>query len=104
MQQSMTDLYKKYMEDIIFDSDIVIENGDFKIGESIYQEVDVLLQIPQGGLRENGYFGIDLANQLDEDGSVNFEAELKKQLKLDKKRLKTYHINGANLNIDVEPL
>lgn len=92
------------MQDILLDEegDIIIENGDFKIGESTYQEVKSLLETPPGGLRENGYFGIDLANEIDEDGSINFKAELKKQLKLDNKKLKTYSTNGNKLSIDVE--
>lgn len=94
------------MQDILIDTegDIIIESGDFVIGESTGQEVTLILKIAPGGNRENGYLGMDLANELDEDGGVNFKAELKKQLKLDNKRLKQFIIDGEKLSIDVENL
>jgi hypothetical protein len=94
------------MKDILLDSDndLSFENGDFKIGDSTYQEVKAILENPPGTFKLNGLLGMDLANELDEDGGINFRAELKKQLKLDGKKLKKFIIENGELQLDVENL
>lgn len=94
------------MQDLILDTDndLVIDNSDFKQAESTGQDVKQLLMIAPGTLRESGYSGIDLINELDEDVPINIKAELKKQLKLDNKKLTTYTISGDKLNIEVDEI
>lgn len=94
------------MNDIILgtDDDLVFENGNFKVGSSLYQDTKAILSNPPGSFRLNGLLGIDLANEIDDDLGIDFKAEFKKQLKLDGKKLKTFDIVNDKLQIDVEYL
>jgi hypothetical protein len=94
------------MQDLSLDitNDLLIENSDLKLIDATAQDVKQLLVISPGTLRESGYSGIDLINELDEDGSINFKTELKKQLKLDNKKLNRYNASGNNLSVEVNDL
>lgn len=92
------------MQDVGLDTgnDLVFLNGDFQVIESTYQEVKTILENPPGTFKLDGFLGIDLSNELDDDGNSNFNAELKKQLKRDNKKLIRYAIQNGKLLLDVE--
>jgi hypothetical protein len=92
------------IQDIILDSnnDLSFVGGDFKVGDSLYQEAKAILENPPASFKLNTNLGIDLVNEIDEDGGINFTGEFKKQLKLDGKKLKSFNIVSNKLQIDVE--
>ncbi|MFY0714133.1 hypothetical protein J1D01_10680 [Seonamhaeicola sp. NFXS20] len=49
-------------QDILLDDtdDLIIENGDFKIGESLTQDVGLILRMNQGELKEDPLLGANL--------------------------------------------
>ena len=94
------------MDDILTDSDgdLIIEGGDFKVGNSLDQEVETILTVSPGQIREDGFLGVDLFNEVQNDGIVNIEGKLKAMLKRDGKRLKSFVNNGEKISVDVENL
>lgn len=61
------------------DGDLLIENGDFVIGDSIDQEVQAILELAQGELKEDPVLGVDLFRMIHSNAT---EAELKQRVKL----------------------
>ena len=94
------------MQDILLDSagDIIIDNGDFKIGESLAQEVSQIISLAPGNIRADGYLGVDIWGELLNEGDIAITQKLKSMLKRDNKKLKNFSIDKQILNIDVEQL
>lgn len=69
------------MTDILLDNDdnLRIENGDFVIGESIDQEVGLILRMNKGELKEDPVMGCDLIRLINSNIT---EVELKQIIKL----------------------
>jgi phage baseplate assembly protein W len=67
--------------DILLDEndDVRIENGDFVIGDSLDQEVGLILRMNKGELKEDPVMGCDLIRLINSNTS---EAELKQIIKL----------------------
>lgn len=91
------------MTDFVLDenNDIIAENGNFLFGDSLKQEVKLIIQGSPGHFRENGYLGLDLLNNLD-DENINIIPELKKMLKLDGKKLSRINTVNDLIQIDAE--
>jgi len=68
-------------KDILLDAqgDLLFENGDLVIGESLEQEVAMLLQVNKGEFKEDFIVGCDFIKML--KGNVS-ELELKKVVKI----------------------
>ncbi len=68
-------------KDILLDAqgDLLFENGDLVIGESLEQEVAMLLQVNKGEFKEDPIVGCDFIKML--KGNVS-ELELKKVVKI----------------------
>jgi phage baseplate assembly protein W len=68
-------------QDILLDDNdnLRIENGDFVIGDSIDQEVSLILRINKGELKEDPVIGCDLIRLINSNTS---EMELKQIVKL----------------------
>lgn len=69
------------MTDILLDEndELRIENGDFVIGESIDQEVSLILRMSKGELKEDPILGCDLLRLINSNIT---EVELKQIIKL----------------------
>lgn len=67
--------------DILLDAagDVRIENGDFVVGESLDQEVQIILEMAQGELKEDPLLGADLFRMINSNAT---EAELKQRVKV----------------------
>lgn len=61
------------------DGDLLIVNGDFVIGDTLTQEVAILLQLNKGELKEDPVLGTDLLKKLHSNIS---KAELQQILKI----------------------
>jgi len=68
-------------QDILLDEndDVRIENGDFVIGDSLDQEVSLILRMNKGELKEDPIVGCDLIRLINSNIT---EAELKQIIKL----------------------
>lgn len=68
-------------QDILLDDtdDLIIENGDFKIGESLTQDVGLIIRMNQGELKEDPLLGVNLIRMI--KSSVDDE-ELQTKVKL----------------------
>ncbi len=65
------------------DGDLLIVNGDFVIGESIDQEVGLILQSNKGEYKEFPTFGLNLIELINSNTS---EVELNQLLKIELKK------------------
>lgn len=67
--------------DILLDEndDLRIENGDFVVGDSIDQEVGLLIRLSKGGLKEDPILGCDLIRLM--HGNIT-DAEVKQIIKV----------------------
>ncbi|WP_228235941.1 hypothetical protein [Allomuricauda sp. M10] len=61
------------------DGDLLIQNGDFVIGDSLDQEVQAVLEMAQGELKEDPVLGADLFRMVHSNAT---EADLKQRVKL----------------------
>lgn len=70
-------------KDILLDDndDLIIENGDFKIGESLTQDVGLILRMNQGELKEDPLLGANLI-QLIKSSVDNDELQTRVKLHL----------------------
>jgi phage baseplate assembly protein W len=59
--------------------DLIIENGDFKIGESLTQEVSTILRMNQGELKSDPLLGANLIQLINSNVS---EDELQRRVKI----------------------
>lgn len=81
--------------------DVAIANGDFVIGESLDQEVQILLEMAQGELKEDPLLGADLFRMINANATpTDLKQVVKVQLARDgkdydrlKERLKL-NVNG----------
>lgn len=94
------------MQDILLDDtgDIIIENGDLKIGESLAQEVQNIITLAPGQLRTDGYLGVDIFNELQDEGDTIIKQKLKAMLKRDNKRLIDFKVENNKLYINAEDI
>lgn len=69
------------MTDILLDEtdDLIVENGDFKVGESLTQDVGLILRLNQGGLKSDPLLGANVIRMINSD--VDNE-ELQTKIKL----------------------
>ncbi|KQC30173.1 hypothetical protein [Flagellimonas eckloniae] len=61
------------------DGDLLIENGDFVVGDSLDQEVQAILEMAQGELKEDPILGVDIFRLVHSNVT---EADLKQRVKL----------------------
>lgn len=68
-------------QDLLLDEndDLIIENGDFKIGESLTQEVGLIIRMNQGELKADPLLGANIIRMI--NSSVN-DDELQTKIKL----------------------
>jgi hypothetical protein len=84
-------------------NDLQIANGDFVVGESNQQDIDLLLTTKKGEWKESPLVGANLQEYLKQrEGLSGALKEVRQQLQQDGFRIKTAKIEGNNLNIDAE--
>lgn len=94
-------------KDILLDKtgDLRIENGDFVIGESTQQEVELLLTSKKGSWKESPLVGANIQQYLKQrEGQTAALKEAKIQMKADGLRVNKLEINNQIINTDVERL
>lgn len=85
--------------------DLQIANGDFVIGESTKQEIQLLLTTKKGEWKQNPLVGGNLQQFLKQrDGQTAALREINIQLKNDGLTVNKVNIEADNLTIDAERL
>jgi len=92
------------MKDIMLDEDfdLLIENGDFVIGESFEQEVTLIVQSTKGEWKNQPLIGAGIADYLLDNDFNGLKSEIKTQLKYDGKTLKNFQVDAYTIKIDAE--
>ena len=82
--------------------DISFKNGDFAFGESIDQEVDLIMRSNKGEWRHDPLLGVNMIKNINaKRGLTNIEQQLKIQLKRDNKHLNSISIDNNIIKADV---
>ncbi len=93
------------MRDILLDSenDLLLNQGDFVLGDATAQSIGLLLLFQKGELRASPLMGVGLINWLLSEGSlVGLKHEVAKQFAADGGVLRTLRIQeGGQIEIDV---
>ena len=92
------------MNDFIFNKDLQIENGDFKVDESSQQSIEHLLLSHKGAYKEHPLLGVGIVEYLKGNTTINrlrLEAEIEKQLAHDGFNVKIIDVSDIqNIVID----
>ncbi|GAA4271625.1 hypothetical protein U6A24_13650 [Aquimarina gracilis] len=92
------------MKDFLIEEDIIIEEGDFKIGESDQQHISHILLAQKGEYKEHPLLGVGIERYLKGDNTINrlrLEAEVEKQLTYDGFNVKVLDVSDmSNITID----
>jgi len=85
------------------DGDLLIENGDFLIGNSTAREIEDILIFTPGQLREDGLLGVGLAAWINDENSLAAaKIEIERQLKRDGKNLNIFKTDNNKIIIDAD--
>lgn len=91
------------MKDILLDSkgDLLIQNGDFVIGESDNQHQLDIITAAKGEFKEFPEIGVGINEMLSDDDFVEFLIEAKKNLEYDGMKINNIEFTAdGSLNID----
>lgn len=94
-------------QDILRDAtgDIEIKNGDLVVGESTYQEIELLLTTKKGEWKQNPLVGGNLQQFLKQrEGRTAALKEINIQLRNDGFTINKISISNNKLNVDAERL
>lgn len=94
----MANVYK----DILLDEtgDLQIRDGDFVIGNSLNQEVESVLTLHQGELKQYPLLGPNLTSMLKTTKKEEIKRRLKLHLELDNKQIGVIKLDNGAINID----
>jgi hypothetical protein len=84
------------------DFDLVIENGDFKKGESTEQHQQDLLIAHKGEFRLSPLVGVGIADILNDEGFGENLQEVQRQFEMDGMTISQMRVNGQELEIKAE--
>ncbi|MCT4580846.1 MAG: hypothetical protein N4A35_05455 [Flavobacteriales bacterium] len=94
----MANLYTDILTDDT--GDIAIRNGDFVIGDSLHQEVDTIVSLNQGELKQFPLIGPNIISMLKSSNIEEVKRKLKLHLELDNKQVGKMKVNNGVINID----
>ncbi len=76
------------MQDLIYNSDLEIKNGDFTVGESDNQHTQHILIANKGEYKAAPELGVGINQMLNSDDVTDFLIEAKKNLQYDGQQVK----------------
>lgn len=90
------------MKDLLLNDtgDLLIQNGDVKIGESTLQHQNLLLLTTKGDWRENPLTGVGAAGFLKDENKGELLAEIKKEFEKDGMTVNALSLDNENININ----
>lgn len=93
------------MKDILLDSggDLLIENGDFVIGESDTEHIKAILSANKGEFKEFPALGAAIEDMINDDNFTSFLIGAKKNLQYDGVQVRNISFTAdGKLNIDAK--
>ena len=91
------------MKDILFDSDLVIKQGDFAIGDSDNQHTQHILIASKGEYKNTPALGVGLEKMLSTEDPMEFLIEAKKNLEYDGMKVKNIAFTATGtINVDAK--
>lgn len=92
---------KRY-QDILLDanSDLIIKDGDLFLGDSLDQEVGLILTLNQGGWKSSPFLGPNLTSLMNTTNKELVKRRIKLNLELDNKQVGVIKYDGVSINID----
>lgn len=85
------------------DGDLLILDGDFVLGDSLKREIEDILLLTPGQLREDGFLGVGLLSWINDEHSLaGAKTEIERHLKRDGKHLITFMVQNSKIVIDAE--
>lgn len=88
--------------DLILDDsmDLRIENGDFVVGESSYQQQMILLLADKNEFKENPTTGVGIETYLDDENPADMHREIRLQFSKDGMKVNSIKTIEGKINID----
>lgn len=92
------------MKDILLntDNDLQIANGDFVAGESLNQQVGLLLLLNKGELKEHPLTGVGIYEIINTESVDDIKNAVREQLKDDGLKLRTLELTNNKLYITAD--
>lgn len=92
------------MKDILLniDNDLQIANGDFVIGESINQQVGLLLLLNKGELKQHPLTGVGIYDLINTERPEDIKKAAREQMKDDGLKLRNLELTDNKLYITAE--
>ncbi len=90
-------------KDILLDDntgDLAIKGGDLFVGDSLDQEVGLILRLNQGELKSDPLLGPNLTSLLKGSDNERIKRKIKLNLELDGKQVGKINYDGQSVNID----
>jgi hypothetical protein len=84
------------------DYDLLIEGGDFVVGDCLNQQVALLLLASPGDIRRAPEHGVGLSEYLLEEDNNELNGAIRLQLKMDNLKLRKMEITKTKLTVDAE--
>jgi hypothetical protein len=88
--------------DILLDDtfDLIIENGDFKLGDAWVQDIELILTLSKGELKSDPLLGPYLIQAINaKERNVRIEQRVKVNLERDGKQVSNIKIDNGNIII-----
>lgn len=84
------------MKDILLniDNDLQIANGDFVAGESLNQQVGLLLLLNKGELKQHPLTGVGIYELINTESADDIKNAVREQLKDDGLKLRNFELNN----------
>lgn len=89
-------------KDILLDKDfdLSISNGDFDVGNSWGQDVEIIISLSKGELKSDPLLGVNLIEKINaKQGAIRAKQAIKLNLKRDEKTIKKVEISEGKINI-----
>lgn len=90
------------MKDIMFDSDLVFESGDFKVDDSAEQHIQHILTAAPGHYKQYPLIGADVTKMLNGPVGLSEKIKIKTALNADGFTVKNIIFNQEGIQIDAE--
>ncbi len=89
-------------KDILFEDDIIIEDGDLVVGDSDRQHIEHILVAAPGHYKQNPLVGANITQMLSGPIGLSEKQNIKKALQSDGYNAKNIIFNEGGIEIDAE--
>ena len=86
------------------DSDLLIANGDFVVGESTLQHQAIIVKLQPGELRQYPKTGVGIDNYLLAEGAENLQQEIQKNFEADGMKVRSIDFEVSTDGLTIVPI